>query len=58
MCSFTLQPGLLRRTLTSTLSSRLVNIRFQIITDFSLRGYRVLPRTGLSRVANPCLTWL
>jgi len=38
----------LRRILADTLSSRLDNIRFQILSGFTLRGFRVLPRLGLA----------
>ena len=51
MCSFALQPGLLRRTLSGTLSSRLDNVRFQTLSGLSLRGFRVLPRLELSSPA-------
>lgn len=58
LCSFALQPGLLRRTLSDTLSSRLDIVRFQTLSGFSLRGFRVLPRLGLGRFAPSCFTQL
>jgi len=47
MCSLSLQPDLLRRTLIDALSIRLDIVRFQTLPGFSLRGFRVLPRLRL-----------